>query len=110
MKVKIEKVNVVSVIRLAGNIDAKTASKVKDQVLPLAQPESKILLDLSKVFYLSSAALRVLLLLYRQVTANKGKLVLIGLSVEIKDIMFVSGFLDFFTIYDTLELGLEALT
>ena len=98
-----------TVIEMAGDVDANTASLVQEQVLPLAQPESKILLDMTKVPYMSSAGLRMLLSLYRQVTSQNGRIVLVGLSEEIRDTMHITGFLDFFTSCETVDSGLEAL-
>ncbi len=96
-------------VELAGDVDSNTAPTVQEKVLSLAQSESKILLDLSDVTYMSSAGLRMLLLLYRRASAQEGQLVLVGLSEEIQDTMFATGFLDFFTTCNTLESGLEAL-
>ncbi len=99
----------VTVIEMTGDVDANTAPLVQDQVLQLAQPQAKLLLDMTKVPYMSSAGLRMLLSLYRQVVSKNGEIVLVGLVEEIKDTMSITGFLDFFTIRDTLESGLEAL-
>jgi len=109
MEINTLTVEEVTLVELAGEVDANTAPKVQEKVFPLAQPGSKILLDLSKVPYMSSIGLRILLSLYRQTLARDGKLVLMGLSEEIQDIMSVTGFLDFFTTCETLESGLEAL-
>jgi anti-sigma B factor antagonist len=109
MDINIKTLEQVTVVELAGDIDATTASTVQEKVLPLAQAESKILLDMTKVPYMSSAGLRMLLSLYRQVSAQDGKIVLVGLSEEIEDTMSVTGFLDFFTTCESLDLGLAAL-
>jgi anti-sigma B factor antagonist len=58
---------------------------------------------------MSSAGLRALLSTYRQVTSQQVALVLVGLSEEIKDTMTATGFLNFFTVHDTVEIGLTAL-
>lgn len=100
----------VTVVELVGEIDANTAPKVQEEVLPLAQSGNKILLDLSKVPYTSSAGLRFLLSLNRQVTAQNGQLVLVGVSEEIQDTMSITGFLDFFTLSDDQEKGLQTLS
>ncbi|MBW4577621.1 MAG: anti-sigma factor antagonist [Aphanothece sp. CMT-3BRIN-NPC111] len=99
----------VTMIEMAGDIDASTAPLVQEQILPLAQPGAKLLLDMTKVPYMSSAGLRFLLSLYRQITNKGGQLVLVGLAEEIKDTMSMTGFLDFFTTRDTLDSGLETL-
>ncbi len=109
MKINTKTLEGVTVVELAGDVDSNTAPTVQEKVLSLAQSESKILLELSDVTYMSSAGLRMLLLLYRRVSAQEGQLVLVGLSEEIQDTMFATGFLDFFTTCNTLESGLEAL-
>ena len=109
MEINIKTIEEVKVANLTGDIDANTAPSVTEQVLPLAEPGSKILLDMTKVPYMSSAGLRMLLSLYRQTTAKEGKLVLVGLSEDIQDTMSVTGFLDFFTTCETIEEGLAKL-
>jgi anti-sigma B factor antagonist len=99
----------VTVIEMIGDVDSSTAPLVQKQVLPLVQPGSQILLDMTKVLYMSSAGLRLLLSLYRLVLNQKGQLLLVGVAEEIKDTMSITGFLDFFKISDTLDSGLKAL-
>lgn len=109
MDINIKNLKDVTVVEMAGDIDANTAPTVQKEVLPLAQPGSKILLDMTKVPYTSSAGLRLLLSLYRQVTGNDGQLVLVGLSEEIQDTMSITGFLDFFTRCDDVDAALKTL-
>ena len=109
MEIKIENLDQIEIVKLIGDMDASTSPQVQQEILPLARPGSKILLDMSRVAYMSSAGLRVLLLLYRQATARDGKLILVGLSEDIRDTMSVTGFLDFFTAVDTTEAGLAEL-
>ena len=75
----------------------------------MPRPEGRVLLDMSGVNYISSAGLRALLMLYRQMAANDGQVALCGLTESIQDVMSVTGFLEFFAAYDTLEEGLAAL-
>jgi anti-sigma B factor antagonist len=42
--------------------------------------------------------LRLLLLLYREISGRKGKLVLVGVSEDIRTVMSHTGFLNFFTL------------
>ncbi|MEB3247798.1 MAG: anti-sigma factor antagonist [Merismopediaceae bacterium] len=100
----------VQIISLIGEIDANTAPSVTNTVLPLIGSNSKILLDMTKVSYMSSAGLRTLLSLYRQITPMAGGLVLVGLSEEIQDTMTVTGFLKFFKTSQTVAEGLAILT
>ena len=108
-EISVDTLQQVTVIDMEGNVDTNTAPLVQEKILPLAQPGAKLILDMTKVPYMSSAGLRVMLSLYRQVTAKKGQLILVGLAEEIKDTMEITGFLEFFTTCDTLDLGLETL-
>ncbi len=104
-----ETLDQVTVVELIGDIDGGTAPKVQEQVLPLAAAGGRILMDLTKVPYMSSAGLRMLLSVYRQISGQNGQVILVGLSEDIRDTMSITGFLDFFTTCDTLDLGLSAL-
>ena len=46
---------------------------------------------------------------YRRMATSEGQVALVGLTESIRDVMTVTGFLDFFAAYDTLEEGLAAL-
>jgi anti-sigma B factor antagonist len=92
-----------AIATLSGEIDGKTAPEVQATLAPVIAGSSKIVLDMSAVTFLSSAGLRVLLLVYRQAAANHGKVALAGLSEQIRDVMSVTGFLRFFHLADSLE-------
>lgn len=109
MEINIRSIGQVTVVEMAGDVDSNTAPQAQERILPLAQPGSKILLDMSAVGYMSSAGLRMLLSMYRQVARQNGSMVLMGLAEEIKDTMSITGFLNFFTIRDTVDEGLKAL-
>src|SRR5438874_11395779 len=109
MEINVKSIGQVTVVEIAGDIDSNTAPQAQERVLPLVQPGSKILLDMSGVEYMSSAGLRILLSMYRQISRGDGGIVLVGLGEEIKDTMSVTGFLNFFTTCDTVDEGLQAL-
>jgi len=97
----------VNVVSLAGDLDGNTAPGVQAEIMTLASPNSKLILDMSGVTFMSSAGLRMLLVMYRTITSQSGKVVLVGLSEDIRDTMLMTGFLDFFTYFDTLDDGLK---
>ena len=109
MQVTIKSIHGVSLIELEGSLDGKTAPEVQRQVLPSAEGQNRVILDMSRVNYISSAGLRVLLLLYRQLKAKGGKITLVGMSEEIKDVMSNTGLINFFLIADSLDGGIAAL-
>ncbi len=110
MEINVKTIDQVTVATLAGEIDGKTAPIVQEQLLPLCKTAPVLLLDLANVPFMSSAGLRMLLLLYRQSTATKAQIALAGVSEDIKDTMEATGFLNYFKIFDTVEAGLTALT
>jgi anti-sigma B factor antagonist len=109
MNVQVRQEGDIEVIELEGSLDGKTAPEVREQIRPVLSRAGKLILDLSRVGYLSSAGLRLLLLTYREVTARKGKVVLLGVSEEIKMVMSHTGFLTFFTLADSREQAIEVV-
>lgn len=108
MDIELEDVDGITIATLFGELDGRTAPDVQEKLLLLPQRQQKILLDMSGVSYISSAGLRALLMLYRQMSNGQG-VALAGLSENIRDIMSVTGFLDFFDDYATVDEGLAAL-
>lgn len=109
MEIELEDVDGITVATLFGELDGRTAPDVQEKLIQLPQPHRKLLLDMSGVSYISSAGLRALLMLYRQIGNSQGEVALVGLSESIRDMMSVTGFLEFFNDYGTLEEGLAAL-
>ena len=103
MKIEIAKETGYSLVKLEGNVDAKTATEVQTAIVPLAKESPRVIVEMSGVSYMSSAGLRVMLLLYRQSVASKSQVVLVGVLKEIQEVMKVTGFLGFFTLADSVE-------
>jgi anti-sigma B factor antagonist len=109
MNLEVSEQNGIGTARLAGSLDGKTVPEVREQLRPFLAANSKLILDLTKVDYLSSAGLRLLLLLYREVSGKKGQLVLVGVSEDIRTVMSHTGFLKFFTLANTEAEAKQAL-
>jgi anti-sigma B factor antagonist len=95
-------------VELEGSIDGKTAPQIREELSAALQQVQKLIIDMSRVDYLSSAGLRLLLLLYRELAARNGKLVLLRVSPEIRTVMSHTGFLRFFTLADSQQEALHA--
>lgn len=109
MEISRETFGSVTVIALDGKLNSASSQQFQDEVLDTAKDCAFILIDMTQVTYLSSAGLRMLLLLYRYIRENNGYLALTGLTDEVRDIMDITGFLDLFTIYDDRTQALKAL-
>ena len=60
---------------------------------------------MTDVPYMSSAGLRLLLSIYRQITSERGAIALGGRRRRDQDTMAVTGFLKFFVVHDTVDGG-----
>lgn len=94
-------------ISVSGSIDSRTAGQLQTQIMDRVSETKNAVLDLSAVSFVSSAGLRVLLMVYRQIKAKDGKVILVGISEEIRDVMAMTGFINFFIISDTIDEALK---
>ena len=98
----------VTCVEIEGSIDGKTAPQIREDLSTVLQHVQKVMIDMSRVDYMSSAGLRLLLLLYREVTARKGMVVLVHVSPEIRTVMSHTGFLSFFSLVNSQQEALHA--
>ncbi len=107
MELHIKTVDHIHVVEIRGEIDGKTAPEIQQTLQAELDDLAHIVFDMSQVEYMSSAGLRMLLSMYRQVKEQQGHIVLTGLSEDIREIMSITGFLNHFTIRETLEDGMK---
>lgn len=98
----------VTIIEVNGDIDGQTAPRWQEKILPEIGSTPKILLNMTGVSFMSSAGLRTLLVLQRKaaektIDEQNIQIILVGLSEEIRDTMAITGFLDFFTVCETID-------
>lgn len=110
MDIHIRDMDSIKVVEIIGDIDGITAPIAEEQINPLASPGSKVILDLSRVPFMSSAGLRMLLIVYRNFNWKEGRLLLAGLPQNLKKAMTDTGFLQQFALADTVEEGVAALS
>lgn len=99
----------VTVVTVSGSLDGSTVQEAQDQILPKTASASGVVLDLKNCGYISSAGLRMLLLIAKQVAVQKGVVALSGVSDEIKDVMEMTGFGNFFKSYPNVAAAVKAL-
>lgn len=99
LEIREETVEATRVLSLSGRLDTETASDLELAVQDLLQAGcSKFVLDLSGVGYVSSAGLRVLLMLAKTVD-GKGSLGLAALNTSVRQVFDVAGFTPLFSIF-----------
>ena len=93
MELAIEKQNKTAIVAAGGRLDAAGAPEFEARCKALIQEGSnRLLLDLAKLEYISSAGLRSLLVLAKAVKSTGGALALCCLAPAVREVMMVSGF------------------
>jgi stage II sporulation protein AA (anti-sigma F factor antagonist) len=100
----------VVVAKLAGRLDSSSAPSAEEQLTRLiGSGTPRLAIDLSKLEYISSAGLRVLLLVARRVQQAHGKLALFGLTPSVHEVFSISGFNTIFTIRDDAAAAIDSV-
>lgn len=87
------------IVALEGELDTAHALEVEQAMQPLHEVSGKeIMLDCTKLEYIASSGLRILLGLLKSAKANENKVVLKNLNDEIKEVFKMTGFIDLFDI------------
>jgi anti-anti-sigma factor len=108
MEIKTETRDGITIVGILGNIDSNTAPQAQGTILPLVVPDCRMVLDMEHCHYVSSAGLRVLLIIAKLLANKGGQCALVKVSDEIKDVMEMTGFATFFNTYDTVSNAIEA--
>ena len=86
-------------IAVTGEIKNEVAHEFEDEIMAAFSVCRNIKLDLSKVTYIASIAMRALLSLQQIIDENEGSsLIITSMSPEVKEAFDVSGFLDILNI------------
>ena len=79
-------------LRLEGRLDTTSAPAAQDAFLKVAGEYAKITLDFASLSYVSSAGLRAILTLQKQVNRTGGSLTLINVSPAVMEVFEMTGF------------------
>jgi anti-sigma B factor antagonist len=89
-----------SVLSINGRIDTSTAPELEQAINREIEPGNrKILLDFSRVSYISSGGLRVLLATAKKLKDPGDKFGICSLSPEVLKVIKLTGFTSIFSIY-----------
>lgn len=97
MEVTITKENGITTVHLIGKLDTPASQEVAPQFDELKNDAAgTILLDCTELSYISSSGLRLFLTLRKNAAAQGGRVVIHGLSNDIRSVFMVTGFLNLF--------------
>ena len=100
----------VAIVKLAGRLDSSAAQPAEEsfaRVLDGGTP--RLAVDMSQLEYISSAGLRVLLVVAKKVQQANGKMVLFGLVPHVREVFSVSGFDKIFAIQPDAAAAVAAV-
>lgn len=107
MKILQRKHGSVTVVAPVGRIDTTTSPSLEEVTRSLVDGGTRdMLVDLSGTEYISSAGLRVFLVLAKRLRDLRGRLVLAGLDQPVRQVFQLAGFLPLFTIDGTVDAAL----
>jgi len=100
IEIEQEQLGTLRILALAGRLDTETAADLELALQDLlGAGERSFLIDLADIGYVSSAGLRVLLSLAKQLDGGKGSLRLCGLNAAVTQVFDVAGFSKLFAIF-----------
>ena len=104
MDVKFEAIDDIIVFQFVGNLDTGTAPDAESSVnKELENQPKKMIFDLDKTDFVSSAGLRVFLATAKKLAAYGGVLKLCSANDVVKDILEISGFVTFLDLKGSLD-------
>lgn len=86
-------------VTLEGELDTAAAAEVEQTLQPLYTTNGKeVIIDCTKLEYIASSGLRILISILKGSKAGGSKVVLKNLNDDIKDIFKLTGFINLFEI------------
>lgn len=108
MTIAIEPTEKAHIIALQGQVNSSNAVQVETEVLSVVQKGAKnVLLNMTELSYISSAGLRVVLVLAKRLKQAGGKLVIYGMQAHVREVFDISGFLAILNVVATRSEALE---
>jgi anti-anti-sigma factor len=102
MDINERRVRDVLIVGMTGMLDTLTARDTEPRLLNMIKDDDRrVLLNLGKLTYLSSAGLRVILQAAKLLKNRTGELRICNVSDNVKNVLNISGFHYMIKIYDT---------
>ena len=108
MTIAIEPTDKAHIIALQGQVNSSNAATVETEVLSVVTQGAKnVLLNMTELSYISSAGLRVVLVLAKRLKQAGGKLVIYGMQPHVREVFDISGFLAILNVAGSRAEALE---
>ncbi len=96
------------VVSIVGRLDTVTAPDYDKQcAVWIDEGNNKFVFDFARLEYISSAGLRSILVVVKKLRACGGYMALCNLNGLVQEVISISGFDSFLSIYDSVEKAIE---
>jgi anti-sigma B factor antagonist len=110
MDIKKETKGKATIFSLRGRLDSETSPEVEKVIIDAIKEGSQhVILDFSSLEYISSAGIRVLVHCHKELEKKSGEIVLTRVPKPIENVLYITGFLPYFKIYEEQAQALSAL-
>jgi len=110
MEISEERQGEIVVLTPAGRINNDTSQEFQTRLLAsVGSAAATVLIDFSRVEYISSAGLRALMMASKQSKATNGRLAVAGLTPMVKEIFSISRFSLVVQVFETTAEAIAAL-
>lgn len=108
MFVSVSHKNNLMIVAVEGRLDSVTAGELEAWVNEtLASPECDVVMDFSRLDYISSAGLRVMLNMSKLINKSSHKFSMCSVQDHVREVFEISGFNSFIPIYKSAEDSME---
>lgn len=98
------------VLKADGRVDGTNASEFQDAMKgEIEESDRAVILDLEDLTYISSAGLRVVLLIAKDLQRQGAKMAACSLSEPVKEVFVISGFDKIIPIHETQDAAMGAI-
>ena len=98
MEVLITSEGKVTTAALIGRLDTLAAQEIAPQMDSLKNVDGTLVLDCSELSYISSSGLRIFLTLRKAAAERGGRVIIRGISNDVRSVFMMTGFLNLFEI------------
>ena len=96
-------------LRISGRVDGSVSKQLEQRVQDIVSRDEHVIVDLGAMSYVSSAGLRCFIILAKYAKAKQKSLALVALQDEVSEIFDISGLLNLFKVYGTVDDAVAAL-
>ena len=110
MEISVKPLKQVDIVSVAGRIDSATAPEFDNALKGLLERgRKKIVLDFTKLDYMSSAGLRAMLSALKAAKNGGGNLVLVNVNERVRDTLILVGFQSLFLQFNDIVDAVDSI-